>query len=389
MNQIITANLNTGAIISTFRKGVSLIMEFLLNNIFLSPKIQLTFVLGILSFIVFFIGYFFCDIIKYCSKSLFSSEISEKSEKLLKPYRFFIGLAFGLGFLEIVALFIPLLDDYPAIEFLISLILTVEACWLFSRILGKYIDDYILETALKSGRQANSELFVLVKITGYFAIIFSGIIFFTETHKINIFSLLASLGIGGLAVAFAAQKTLEQVLGGVVLYLDHPFYIDDYIGLPDGTFGRVESIGWRSTKIRTSGKGTVMIIPNNALTQMNIENFSGAKKVISILYLNFNHQVDPKEQALIEQVVLTSTKDIFGLDSRSTRIDFRTINKDNEPKSQAQVSLFILGSGKVSMELRRQLLEMATETVNKKLKGYGIDFDIEEPTIYVDAPVII
>ncbi|MBF2016376.1 MAG: mechanosensitive ion channel [Rivularia sp. T60_A2020_040] len=364
-------------------------MELLSNNIFVSPKVQLTFVFGILSFVAFFIGCVFPRLIKFFLSLFVSSEVGEKADKLLQPYKHLIGLTFGLGFLEIVALFIPILDDYPAIEIIISLILTVEACWLSSRILGKYIDDYILESALKSGRQANSELLVLVKITAYFAIIFSGIIFFTQTHKINIFSLLASLGIGGLAIAFAAQKTLEQVLGGVVLYLDHPFYIDDYIGLPDGTFGRVESIGWRSTKIRTSGKGTVMIIPNNALTQMNIENFSGAKKVISILYLNFKHQVDPKEQALIEQVVLTSTKDIFGLDSRSTRIDFTTINKNDEPKSKAQVSLFILGSGKVSMELRRQLLDMATETITKKLKSYDINFDIEEPTIYVDAPVII
>ena len=350
---------------------------------------QLTFCVAIISLIAFFIGCIFPGITKFCLNLFTSSEIAEKAEKLLQPYRYLIGLAFGLGFLEIAALFIQILDDYPAIEIIISLILTLEACWLFSQIIGKYIDDYILDSALKSGRQANSELLNLVKFAAYFAIIFGGIIFFTQTHNINIFSLLASLGIGGLAVAFAAQKTLEQVLGGVVLYLDHPFYIDDYIGLPDGTFGRVESIGWRSTKIRTSGKGTVIVIPNNSLTQMNIENFSGAKKVISILYLNFHRQVEAKEQALIEQVVLTSTKDIFGLDSRSTRIDFKNINKDNQEKSQAQISLFILGTGKVSMDLRRQLLDMATETINQKLKGYGIDFDIEEPTIYVDAPVTI
>ncbi len=364
-------------------------MELLSNNIFVSAKIQLTFLVGILSIIAFFIGCIFPRITKFCLSIFLSSEVGEKIEKILQPYAHLIGITFGLGFLEIVTLFIPVLDDYPVIEIIISLILTIEACWLTSRIFERYIDEYILETALKSGRQANSELLILVKFIAYFAIIFIGILFFTQTHQINIFSLLASLGIGGLAFAFAAQKTLEQLLGGIVLYLDHPFYIDDYIGLPDGIFGRVESIGWRSTRIRTSGKGTIMVVPNNSLTQMNIENFSGAKKVISIFYLNFYRQVEPKEQALIEQVVLTSTKDIFGLDSRSTRIDFKTINNHDEEKSQAQISLFILGSGKVSMDLRRQLLEMATETINHKLKSYGIDFDIEEPTIYVDSPVTI
>lgn len=70
----------------------------------------------------------------------------------------------------------------------------------------------------------------------------------------------------GVAVAFAAQNTLSKLLGGIVLYIDRPFVVDDYIGLPDGTFGRVESIGLRSTKIRSSGKGTLIIISNNSLT---------------------------------------------------------------------------------------------------------------------------
>ncbi|MGD1909339.1 MAG: mechanosensitive ion channel family protein [Rivularia sp. (in: cyanobacteria)] len=363
-------------------------IELLSNNIFSSSKIQLTFWVEILSIIIFFVGYIFPEIIQFLLSRFVSSEAGEKTEKLLQPDKYLIGIAFALGFLEIVALIIPVFDDYPAIEFIISLILTIACSILITKIFGNYVDESILDSALKSGRQANSELFILVKFLITFFILISGVILFTKAHNINILSILASLGIGGLAIAFAAQKTLEQILGGVVLYLDHPFYIDDYIGLPDGTFGRVESIGWRSTKIRTSGKGTLMIIPNNSLTDMNIENFSGAKKVISILYLNFHRKVEAKERALIEQVVLTSTKDIFGLDSRSTRIDFPDI-KGCETKSQAQISLFILGSSKVSMELRRQLLDVATETINQTLREYGIDFDIEEPTIYVDAPVTI
>ncbi len=365
-------------------------MELLSNNIFFNSKMQLTFFVEILSVIAFFTGYIFPQIVNFFLSRFVDSKAGEKAEKLLQPYKYFIGIAFGLGILEVLALLIPVLDDYPEIEFTISLILTAEACWLFSRIFVKYLDDFFVGSALESGRKANSELLIIVKFAAYFVIFLIGIIFFTQIHKINIFSLLASLGISGVLVALGAQKTIEQVIGGIVLSLDHPFYIDDYIGLPDGTFGRVESIGWRSTKIRTSGKGTIVIIPNNSLTQMNIENFSGAKKIISVLYLNFNRQVETKEQALIEQVVLTSTKDIFGLDRRNTRIDFRRTTQENEAKSQAQISLFILGTGKVSMELRRQLLDIAVETIKQKLKSYGIDFDdIEEPTIYVDAPVTI
>ncbi|WP_335337749.1 mechanosensitive ion channel family protein [Nostoc piscinale] len=229
---------------------------------------------------------------------------------------------------------------------------------------------------------------ILLRWVANLIIIVVAILVYAQTHQINILGLLASLGIGGLAVAFAAQKTLEQILGGIVLYLDRPFVIDDYIGLPDGTFGRVESIGLRSTRIRTSGKGTVMIVPNSALTQLNIENFTGAKKVMSILYLTFYRAISSEERALIRQVILDSTNDIFGIDSRNTEVTFKTINGDIE-KTQAQVAFFILGSGDVSMELRRQLLDLATQTMTQCLKEYGIAFDIEEPTIYVDSPITI
>ena len=63
---------------------------------------------------------------------------------------------------------------------------------------------------------------------------------------------------GCLAIAFAAQKTLEQLLGTCVLYLDRPFIPGEYIRLPSGLFGRVESIGLRSTKIRTAAKSTLI-----------------------------------------------------------------------------------------------------------------------------------
>ncbi|NJO20912.1 MAG: mechanosensitive ion channel, partial [Spirulinaceae cyanobacterium RM2_2_10] len=216
------------------------------------------------------------------------------------------------------------------------------------------------------------------------------IVIFAQAHAVNIFGLFASLGVGGLAVAFAAQKTLEQLLGGIVLYIDRPFVVDDYIGLPDGTFGRVESIGLRSTKIRTSGKGTLTIIPNSALTQLNIENFTGAKKSILLSYLTFERLIPDEEKALIRQIILDSTVDIFGIDSRNTDVTFNEIHlPSNQPKSQAQINFFILGSGEVSMDLRRQLLDIANENIAQQLRDYGIGFSLEERTINVDSPITI
>ena len=152
---------------------------------------------------------------------------------------------------------------------------------------------------------------ILGKFIANAAIFISVIILFAQTHQINILGLVASLGIGGLAVAFASQKLLEQVLAGIVLYIDRPFVVDDYIHLVDGTFGRVESIGWRSTKVRTSGKGSLVIIPNSVLTQVNIENYTRAKKLISLIYITFEQIIIESEQSFIKQIIINSTQERF------------------------------------------------------------------------------
>ena len=166
--------------------------------------------------------------------------------------------------------------------------------------------------------------------------------------------------------------------------------MDDYIGLPDGTFGKIESIGLRSTRIRTSGKGTVIIAPNSSLTQVNIENYTRAKKVISLIYITFYQAIPESEQAFIRQIIFESTKDIFGLDLRNTEVKFiELIQAEKLKNTQVQISFFILGSGKLSMELRQQLLDIAKQNLSKELKKYGVDFELEEKTINIDSPITI
>ncbi|KST66352.1 mechanosensitive ion channel family protein [Mastigocoleus testarum] len=339
--------------------------------------------LGLSTIVVAIVSQFILPLFYFLIASFVSPNISETIQKVVTPYNKLIAIFSGIIFIEIIIKSISVAKNYPIIELFISFILTVISCWLASKITEKFLDVYLLDIAVNSGKQANSELIITGKVIVNLAIIVFGIIIFAQLHQFNILGLLASLGIGGLAIAFAAQKTLEQFLGGVVLYLDQPFKIDDYIGLSDGIFGRVESIGWRSTKIRTSGKGTVLIVPNSSLTQMNIENYTEAKKVMSVINLNFDREIQSQEQALIRQVILASTSDIFGLDSRNTDIAFKSTN-------QAQITFFILGSsGEESMELRRQLLDKAKQKIDTKLKEYGIEFRLDDSTIYVDAPITI
>jgi MscS family membrane protein len=327
----------------------------------------------------------------FAVRTVTSPEFAEIYRKVIRPHRALLGGVLILGLFELTVwlLFGAILQVpwYATVEIPTTLGLTIALGWLGNRLFNEYFDRYLLDAAAKSGRKVDSEFLFLAKFFANFAIIVGLVVLFGQTHNLNIFGVIASLGIGGIAIAFAAQKVLEQLLGGIVIYIDRPFSIDDYIGLSDGTYGRVESIGLRSTKIRTSGKGTLMIVPNNAVIQANVENFTGAKKVMALLYLNFHRLISDEEQALIQQVVLDCTKDIFGIDARSTNIVFK--RESEQGRTQAQITFFILGSQDVSMTMRRQLLDIANQNITDQLKAYGIAFDIEAPTIYVDSPITI
>ena len=322
---------------------------------------------------------------------LFSPEKLELYKQIFSPYLSLTFTVVGLGAAEVFLVSARLSDSWKTLELIVSLSLAIAGGWLASQLFKQFFDIYLVnKAARKQGRSVNSELLLVGKLVANTAIIVIAIFAFAQSHQINVFGLLASLGVGGLAVAFAAQSTLSQVLGGIVLYLDQPFVVDDYIGLPDGTFGRVESIGLRSTKIRTSGKGTLMIVPNSSLTQTNIENYTGARKVISILGLVFHRSISDEEQALIRQIILEGTQNTYGIDPRGTDVTFKDLTDvTGEIKTQAQVTFFILGSGQENLELRRQLLQIASQDINEILQQYGIAFEREEQNIYVNSPITV
>ncbi len=353
----------------------------------MNPELRFVLVISTAILITLLISQLIPRLLQFLINRLANPGVREVYDKVFSPHNQLIGWVISLTIGDIVILILSRTRWGRWTEIVFSLLLTIAISWLGSRLFRQYFDVYLLDAAVRRGRKVNSELLVVGKYVANFAIAVIAISLFAETHNFNIFGLFASLGIGGLAIAFAAQKTLEQLLGGVVIYVDRPFVVDDYVGLPDGTFGRVESIGLRSTKIRTSGKGTLVIVPNSALSEATIENFTGAKKVMSIIYLNFYRIIPSEEAALIRQVILESTGDIFGIDSRSTDVTFREVEQGK--RSQAQITFFILGSGEVSMELRRQLLDIANQKITQRLKEYGIAFDINEPTIYVDSPITI
>jgi MscS family membrane protein len=90
-------------------------------------------------------------------------------------------------------------------------------------------------------------------------------------------TVLAGLGIGGIALAFGAQKTVENLFGSVSLAVDQPFRLGDFVRIQDFV-GNVERIGMRSTQIRTLDR-TLISIPNGQLSEMRIEDFASRDRI--------------------------------------------------------------------------------------------------------------
>ncbi|MGD1147331.1 MAG: mechanosensitive ion channel family protein [Thermoanaerobaculaceae bacterium] len=89
---------------------------------------------------------------------------------------------------------------------------------------------------------------------------------------INVVAMLAGIGIGGVAIAFAAQKTIENVFGAVTIASDRPFMVGDFVTI-DNVTGTIEEIGLRSTRLRTLDR-TLVTIPNGPLAAGTIVNFT-------------------------------------------------------------------------------------------------------------------
>ncbi len=98
------------------------------------------------------------------------------------------------------------------------------------------------------------------------------LIFWLDNIGVRVTALVAGLGIGGLAVALAAQKSLENVIGAITLYTSRPVKVGDFCRFGD-SYGTVEEIGLRATKVRTHDS-TVINVPNAEFSSIQLENFS-------------------------------------------------------------------------------------------------------------------
>ncbi|MGA0198988.1 MAG: mechanosensitive ion channel family protein, partial [Prochlorotrichaceae cyanobacterium] len=278
---------------------------------------------------------------------------------------------------------------YELLQFFAYLALTIATAWFLSRLVQQIIRTYILSLMRNLGQEANDLILVFETfaniIIGFFASVT-----FAQSQNLNLIALLAGLGIGGIALAFAAQETLSQLIGTIVIYLDRPYRPGEYIRVnfnvnDEDVYARVESIGIRSTKLRVVAKNTLVIAPNSVMSTKDIENISRGTKVMVLFYVDFQRQLLASEQELVKQIVQSATDQSFGIDPGSTLISIAPT--DQHDGTRLRVSFFILGASEEALGLRKQTLEVMSKTIAKEFSQYDFDFDMHEPSLYVNSPV--
>jgi MscS family membrane protein len=169
----------------------------------------------------------------------------------------------------------PLLDRHYYFQ-VTSVALIISATWILWRVI-RWSLRRVRNRALAHGHVGSGSLMLLGERLVKATIFVVGVFAVLGSLGFKLTTALAGLGIGGLAIGFGAQKTIENLFGGVSVLGDEVIRVGDYCRFGD-RIGTVEDIGLRSTRIRTDDR-TVVAIPNGTVATIHVENFSRRDKI--------------------------------------------------------------------------------------------------------------
>lgn len=234
----------------------------------------------------------------------------------LGPLRLLIGiLAFRAG---AYLLHLPL--NVRAIATAIESVLTILAfAWVALRI-ADVGAEVVQSRMLRRGQSGVTTLLPAGRKTVKALIVLVAAIATLNSFGFNVTALLAGLGVGGIAIALAAQKSLENLFGAVTLFGDRPVRVGDFCRFGD-RLGTVEEIGMRSTRVRTLDR-TVVSIPNAEFSSLQLENFAERDRIWYRPVLGLRYETTPDQ---LRYILVEIRKLLYAhpkVDSQDARVRF-------------------------------------------------------------------
>jgi MscS family membrane protein len=250
--------------------------------------------------------------------------------------------------------------------------LVIDITWMISRTFDALIEQYIVPLTEKSGRAFENQVLPIIRKGIGVIIWIMGIILGMDNLGIDITAMIAGLGIGGLALALAAQEMVKNTFGGIMIFLDKPFKIGDRIQI-DGIDGTVEEIGLRRTRVRTL-KGRLSIINNSTFSNNTVINGKAeqTRKVVLNLGMTYDTTPEQMEQSMdiLKQIIVEHEI----LDIEESSIGFNAFG---------DFSLGILFIYRIKKEA--DMLGIQTEVnleVLKRFNAAGLEFAFPTQTVF-------
>ncbi|MGA7826161.1 MAG: mechanosensitive ion channel domain-containing protein [Geobacteraceae bacterium] len=176
--------------------------------------------------------------------------------------------------LYLAILSLPLHDR---VQFLLSGVIFIVNVLIFANITYRVADEFLFWYAKRveerTGSKVGTQIFPLIRKVVTIFLVCAVLIVVLKHFGYDVLSLLTAMGLGSLAIGFAAKDTLANMISGFTLMIDRPFRIGDRIQLTTGKYGDVVDIGLRSTRIKTVDN-TLLIIPNSELCNSTVLNMA-------------------------------------------------------------------------------------------------------------------
>ncbi len=182
------------------------------------------------------------------------------------------------------------------------------------RVLQSVVDYFLVRATAKNAKSEDqaATIFNGLKLIARLILWSTGILLILSNLGVNITSLVASLGIGGIAVALAAQNILSDIFSSFSIYFDKPFEIGDYIvvGSNDGI---VRKIGLKTTRLETL-QGEELIISNQEITAARVQNFKKMRKRRVLMNIGVTYDTTVAKMKKAKEIITKSIENIEGLE---------------------------------------------------------------------------
>ena len=322
-------------------------------------------------------GYAFAYVITFIIVKTLQINERFNKERLQKfvvgPLRFLIMIIFFRATFDMIAPSLVARALFEAQTFLI-----VAIVWVMLGV----IDVVIARFADRMKKNGQQDAVVLLRpaATGIkLTIIMIAIVSWMDNLGYEVTTILAGLGVGGVAVALAAQKSMENLIGSITIYASQPIRVGDFCKFGE-TLGTVEEIGLRATQLRTLGR-TIVHIPNALFAAGAIENLTQRDKILYRTRLRLSYDDTPEQVRQVLSKIRELIDQLECIDEESSRVRFLEFG---EYAQELELFIYIKTSDFVEYLEHREDINLR---LNDIIESAGAHLTVPVKNINLNQPV--